>query len=313
MGVVFGLHNLSNVESETAVAVGVFDGVHWGHRAIFDRLRDAAASKGLTSVALTFDRHPAELLAPSRAPEYVTTLSQRTELILECGVDLVVVAEFDSRLASLGREDFVRQVLLETLRARQVVVGSNFVFGKDRAGDVRYLEAQGRLSGFQVSVVPSVIIDGAPASSTRIRGFLKSGDVEAAARLLGRRFVLRGRVVRGSGVGRQLGFPTANLETEPRQALPGFGVYVVETGIDGAVYTGVCSVGTRPTFGGANAVVEVYLMSYDGNLYGRTLDVGFVRRLRGQMVFDNSEGLVEQIKKDVAAAMEKLPQRDGRK
>lgn len=302
MSVVFGLHNLPAPCTRTAVAVGVFDGVHWGHQAIFHRLTVAAAAEKLTSVALTFDRHPAELLAPAYAPDYVTTLDQRTELILRCGVDVVVVAEFDASLAGLSRDEFVRQVLLQSLCARHVVVGSNFLFGRDRAGDVRYLKSQGQRAGFFVSVVPSVIVDGAPASSTRIRGFLKSGDVEAAARLLGRRFVLRGRVVGGDRVGRKLGFPTANLETEPRQALPGQGVYVVESQVDGITYRGVCSIGTKPTFSGDRTSVEVHLMSYEGDLYGRVLDVAFLRRLRDQIAFQSADMLAEQIRRDIIEA-----------
>lgn len=302
MSVVYGLDNVGPAVRRGAVAIGVFDGVHWGHQAIFNRLTEVARSLGVHSVALTFDRHPAELLAPRRAPDYISTLEQRAELIEQSGVDTVLVAEFNSNLANLTHFDFVHEVLGRTLAARHVVVGSNFVFGKGRDGDVRFLESESGSSGLGVSVVSSVIVDGGPVSSTRIRALLRSGDVESAARLLGRKFVLRGRVVRGDRVGRRLGFPTANLEPSPRQALPGVGVYAVEVSVNDSQYSGVCSIGTNPTFRCGSQRIEVYLMSYEGNLYDRILDVTFTRRLRDQMTFETPERLVDQIKQDVEQA-----------
>ena len=299
MGVIQGLGNVTEEARHGAVAVGVFDGVHWGHRAIFERLQEVAAEKGIGTVALTFDKHPSELLAPDKAPPYVCTLDQRIELIQAAGVEQIVVAEFDAALANLTREEFAAQVLHDALHARHIVVGGNFRFGKERKGDIRYLNSAGPALGMGVSVVSSVIIGGAPVSSTRIRSLICRGEMEDAAKLLGRRFALRGTVVTGDHSGRALGFPTANIQTAPRQLLPGRGVYAVEVTIGGSAYNGLCNVGCRPTFGCLAEIVEVHLVGFTGDLYGTTLDVVFVRKLRDEIAFESPEELVEQIKRDL--------------
>jgi riboflavin kinase / FMN adenylyltransferase len=197
MCVTYGLDKFAPDQAGCAVAVGVFDGVHWGHRTIFERLIDVAREAGIRSVAMTFDRHPVEVLAPTRAPQYISTLEQRLELIRAVGVDEVIVAEFTPALAALPREDLVHDILQTALRAKHVVVGSNFRFGKDRSGDTRYLASALPELGIGISAVTAVIIDGGPASSTRIRMLVSRGDVEEAAKILGRRFTLRGTVVMG--------------------------------------------------------------------------------------------------------------------
>lgn len=287
MSVVYRLDKVPDDLAGRAVAVGVFDGVHWGHFAIFERLLEVSRANALTSTAMTFDRHPAELLAPTRAPLYISTLDQRIEQIHAAGIEEVVVAEFDHALADLDRETFLTGILSGRLKTRHVVVGSNFRFGKGRDGDIRYLaEAAPRL-GMEVSAVPAVVVDGGPVSSTRIRELVGRGDVADAARLLGRRFALRGTVVMGRQVGRTLGFPTANIQTAPHQLVPARGVYVVEVTIGLSGYSGVCNVGVNPTFGAGPRTVEVHLAGFDGSLYGETLDIIFVRRLRDEMVFGN--------------------------
>lgn len=300
MSVVYGLDNVKPEIQGSAVALGVFDGVHWGHQTIFHDLTGIAARNGVSSLALTFDRHPSELLAPAYAPEYICTIDQRIELICSAGVDWILVAQFDAALAGLTHDEFVHGILKDTLNASHIVVGSNFVFGKGRKGDVRYLKAEGVKLGIGVSVVSSVIIDGGPVSSTRIRALIGSGDMVGAAHLLGRKFALRGKVVPGRRVGRELGFPTANLEVAPRQVLPARGVYAVETSIEDRMYSGLCSIGVRPTFGASELTIEVHLMGFDGDLYGRALDITFNRRLRDEMHFETPEQLVEQIRRDLA-------------
>ncbi|MGB9619789.1 MAG: riboflavin kinase, partial [Armatimonadota bacterium] len=183
--------------------------------------------------------------------------------------------------------------------------GANFRFGRDREGDIRYLASAGPSMGFDVSVVSSVIIDGAPVSSTRIRTLIAAGEIENASRLLGRFFTLRGTVVPGDRVGRTLGFPTANIRTVPRQLVPASGVYAVDVPVSGSAYSGLCYIGTRPTFGGRKQSIEVHLMGYRGDLYGATLDVIFRRRLRDDMVFESPEKLAEQIQRDVERAGER--------
>jgi riboflavin kinase/FMN adenylyltransferase len=299
MSVIRGLDKVTADFEHGAIAVGVFDGVHWGHRAIFQRLLEVARGNGIPAVALTFDKHPAELLAPDMAPSYITSLDQRIELIQASGVERIVVAEFDSALADLPHEEFLRAIVCGTLRARQIVVGSNFQFGKGRKGNIRRLTSAGPALGLGVSVVSSVIVGGAPVSSTRVRTLIARGDVADASKLLGRRFALRGVVIPGDRVGRSLGFPTANLQTAARQLVPACGVYAVEVPVSGTSCSGLCYIGTRPTFGGTRGSVEVHLMGYKGDLYGTTLDIIFTRRLRDDMVFETPEQLIDQIKRDL--------------
>ncbi|MEN6356366.1 MAG: bifunctional riboflavin kinase/FAD synthetase [Armatimonadota bacterium] len=302
MSIIYGLDNVRSEQHGRAVAIGVFDGVHWGHRAIFERLVQVAGERGIRSAALTFDKHPAEILAPTRAPQYINSLDQRIELIEALGVEEVIVAEFDHRLANLTREDFVDSILLEKLHTKQVVVGSNFRFGKDRAGDIRYLNEISEDIGIGITAVSAVIVDGGPASSTRIRAFISRGDMEEAAKLLGRRFALRGDVVKGEQIGRTLGFPTANIRTAPRQIIPARGVYAVESSISNTTYSGVCNIGRRPTFGGDTTTIEVHFSDFIGDLYGKKLDIAFCRRLRDEMTFESPEKLVEQIRIDIEKA-----------
>lgn len=299
MEVVKSLSNIPDGFKGGAIAIGVFDGVHCGHQAIFRRLLEVAHSAGVNPIVFTFDRHPAELLAPEMAPLYITTMDQRMELIAAAGIERIVVAEFNPELACLTPHAFLSDIISSRFAARHVVVGSNFRFGKDRRGDVGYLVSSAAELGFEVHVVSPVIVNGAPVSSTRVRLVVSMGDVEEAHKLLGRRFTLRGKVVAGDRIGRTIGFPTANIQTEPRQLVPASGVYVVQTRIDGSDYTGLCYIGKRPTFGGSRETVEVHVMGYSGDLYGSFLDVAFLRRLRGEMVFESPEKLAQQIRMDM--------------
>ena len=302
MSVIYGLDCVSPEVQECAVAIGVFDGVHWGHRSIFRQLTEIAEQKDIKSTALTFDKHPSELLAPTRAPYYICTLDQRIEYIELAGVDCIVVAQFSPWLANLPKDEFITSILVEKLKARHIIVGSNFRFGKNRDGDIRYLESVSSEFNIGVSVVPSVVIDGGPASSTRIREMIRRGDIEDAAKLLGRKFTLRGTVVMGRQIGRTIGFPTANIRTEPRQLVPARGVYAVEVNLAHTAYTGVCNIGCRPTFDAGAESIEVHLASFQGDIYGETLDIAFCRRLRDEMVFESPESLAQQIRRDVERA-----------
>ena len=302
MSVIYGLENVPREPKGRVVAVGVFDGVHWGHRAIFERLTADAEECGIEALALTFEKHPAELLAPNRAPLYINTFDQRLELMQAAGVHSIVVADFDPALANLSREEFMVSVMRERLQARRMIVGANFRFGRKRQGDIRYLAEAAPALGMKVIVVPAVIVSGGPVSSTRIRALIERGDVGAASKLLGRRFALRGTVESGRQVGRKLGFPTANIRTEPRQLVPGHGVYGIEATIDKTMYAGVCNIGTRPTFEGVSATVEVHLSGFEGSIYGERIDVVFCRRLRDEMVFETPEHLAQQIKRDLERA-----------
>lgn len=288
----------------TALAIGNFDGVHLGHRALLDQVIHAARAFNGESVALTFEPHPTRVLRPDRAPPLLTGLDRRIELLSETGVDAVVVQRFDLAMAALSPEDFVRRVVLG-LGAREVHVGADFHFGHDRAGTPDSLRSLGETLGFTAHVVDGVREGDANISSSRVRAALSAGDLALAARLLGRPFDLDGVVVRGDQRGRALGFPTANLAT-PCEAPPRDGVYAVRARVlspDGAGpwRDGVMNLGSRPTVN-AGRSLEVHLIDRDEDLYGRTLRVRFVTRLRHEQRFNSIEELRRQIERDVASA-----------
>ena len=293
--------------SGTAVTIGAYDGVHLGHRALLRQLSDRAAAAGLSTVVVTFDRHPAGVVRPESAPKQLTDLEQKLELLAACGVERTVVIEFDRARADESAEDFVKEVLADRLGARLVVVGEDFHFGHGRKGNVDLLRELGRDYGFEV-VGAHLTGDGiAAVSSTRIRTLVAQGDVVGAAELLGRLHEVRGPVVRGDGRGGpELGFPTANLQIGDDIALPSDGIYAgYFTRPDGSVHPSAISVGRRPTFyeaGTASVLVEAYLLHFEGDLYGEPARVSFVRRLRDERQFDSVEDLVAQMHRDAAEA-----------
>lgn len=297
---------MSGTASEgTILTPGNHDGVHLGHRALLRTARELATD-GLDVVALTFDPHPAQLLAPERAPALITELERRCALLRRAGADRVEVLAFDEALASMSPDEFVNDVLVDRMRARGVVVGPDFRFGKDREGDVTRLAKLGGAHGFVVRVEEPVVVRGAPVSSTRVRTALTDGDIDLATALLGRVHELEGTVVRGQQRGRTIGVPTANL-APPAVLAPADGVYAVVARVvgDGAVLSGVANLGVRPTVE-AGRSIEVHLFDFDGDLYGSTLRVGFVTRLRGERRFDGLAALKEQIARDMDDARERL-------
>jgi len=296
----------------SAVAVGNFDGVHRGHQALVAAAVAGARAKGGAAVLLTFDPHPARVLRPAAAPRALTTLAQKEELVSALGIDRLVALAFDREVAALSPEAFAREVLEAALGAHHVVVGESFRFGQARQGDARSLEALGARHGFDVQVVPPVLQGGRPVSSSRVREALAAGDVAEAAALLGRPYALDGRVVRGDGRGRTLGIPTANLAAED-QLLPAHGVYAGRCRVaDGGWRAAVVNVGERPTFGGAGLVVEAHLLDFAGDLYGASLRIALVARLRGEQRFASAAELVSRIREDIAAARAVLPPPAGR-
>lgn len=285
-----------------AVTIGNFDGVHRGHQALIDSAARWAAPEGGHTVVLTLDPHPARLLDPARAPATLTTLDQKGELLAALGVDAFVVLPFTAELARRPAEEFVRQVLVQALEAKMVVVGEDFRFGHRRRGDVAALEALGARLGFGVQAVAPVLHGGRPVSSSRVREALGRGQVEEARLLLGRPFFVDGRVVVGERRGRTLGFPTANLET-PNETLPLEGVYAARCRVpSGRWVKAVVNIGRRPTFGGGTVSVEAHLIDFDGDLYGADLRTEFAERLREERRFEGPEPLVAQIREDVSRA-----------
>ena len=296
------------------MTIGAYDGVHLGHRALLRDLSARAEEAGLSTVVVTFDRHPAYVVRPGSAPKQLTSLEQKLELLGDC-VDRTLVVPFDATRAEESAEDFVKEVLVDALSARLVVVGEDFHFGHGRRGNVELLRRLGAEYGFEVVGV-GLTGDGTdPVSSTRIRSLIAEGDVEGAARLLGRPHEVRGPVVRGDGRGGpELGFPTANLAVADDIALPADAVYAGHyRRPDGSVHQAAISVGRRPTFyepGTAPVLVEAYLLHFDGDLYGEEARVSFAHRLRAEQRFDSIEELVAQMRADVAATERVLASAD---
>jgi riboflavin kinase / FMN adenylyltransferase len=301
MRIVRGLDSVPPDARPSAVALGTFDGVHLGHRAILGTALGRARAVGLDAVACTFDRHPMEILNPERAPLPITTVEERLALIGETGVDVVIVLAFTRELAAIEPEAFVKDVLLGRLRAREIVVGDSHRFGRAARGDARMLvDLSGRF-GFQAHVVPPMAVDGAVVSSSEIRAALQRGDVSGAARSLGRPYGITGQVTSGAGRGRTLGFPTANIDPD-RPVLVARGVYRGLVTVDGGGHAAVVNVGVRPTFGETTLAVEAHLLDFAGDLYGRRVRLDFLARLRDEMRFPSIEDLKAQVARDIAAA-----------
>ena len=289
------------------VTVGTFDGVHLGHWAVLQEIVARARSREGRSILVTFEPHPLKLVRPSEAPPLLTTREEKREILAESGLEYVVFLAFTTALRDLPPDRFVREILLARLGMDELVIGYDHGFGRGRSGSVDTLRAIAREEGFRVDVVEPVEVGGARPSSSRIRRALQAGDLAGARQALGRAYGLRGRVVRGEGKGRQLGFPTANLDLEDADKLvPAPGIYAVHVHHDGGSFMGALHIGPRPTFPGFPPTVEVFLLDFEGDLYGSVLRLEFVERLRAVEPFESVEGLVRQMTKDVARVREIL-------
>jgi riboflavin kinase/FMN adenylyltransferase len=286
------------------VTVGTFDGVHRGHALVLERTADMALRAELTSIALTFNPHPLDVVNPSAAPPLLTLWDEKLEALAQTRIDHVAVVPFTPELASLTAEQFVERVLLDGYGMKELLIGHDHGFGRGRAGDVESLRMIGRRRGFPVEVVPAVLAsDGSPISSTSIRRALAHGDLARAADGLGRRYSFSGRVVAGEGRGRLLGFPTLNLELASRRKLmPPHGVYAVRVEGRDAAFGGMMNLGPRPTFGDEAISFEVHLFGAAGDWYGKQVRVEFVSRLRDTMKFSGPDELVKQLGKDAENA-----------
>jgi len=292
------------------VAIGNFDGAHLGHRAVIERTRRLAAELGAPSAVLTFEPHPADFFAGRPVVFRLTPSSVKARALEEFGLDGAIVLTFDAALAALSAEEFVGKVLVERLNVAAVVIGWDFHFGKNRAGSPAFLREAGAKWGFHVDIIDKVEAAARAISSTEIRGALEAGDVEAAARLLGRHYAVVGTVIPGRKLGRALGVPTANVALEPSNRLA-HGIYAVRVLVDGARFGGVASFGTRPTIDDGPPLLETHLFDFDGDLYGRSIEVAFVRRIRGEQKFDSLEALVEAMNRDKQEARAILAGREA--
>lgn len=292
--------------SGSAVTIGNFDGVHLGHRALVERTIARARELGCRAVALTFDPHPMAVLRPEHVPMALQGLDERVAMLEASGIDHVEVVRFDAAIAALAPEAFVADILGERLGTRAVIVGENFRFGHGASGDVATLRALGTVHGFDVDVLTLIGDDGSAWSSSALRAQLALGDVAAVAAGLGRAFTVTGEVVHGAGRGRTIGIPTANVALDPGRALPADGVYAAIASAPSGRWPAVVNIGLRPTFDGVGRTVEAHLLDADLDLYGQSLTLAFVTRLRPEQRFDGPEALVSRIRQDVEDARSTL-------
>jgi len=303
------MHTLTRIEDLAAVpgpiflAIGVFDGVHLGHRAVIERALIDARKAGGTAVVATFDPHPARILRPDRAPRILTSTPHKQRLIRDLGVEHLLILPFSREFAETEPEKFLQDLAEAGRPLREICVGHEWCFGKNRAGNLALMAEVGRQLGFEEVGVPAVQIDGEVASSTLIRHAIEAGDLARAARFLGREYAILGTVVRGEQLGRKLGFPTANLAAHNEQFPPN-GVYAVDVQRNGTKLRGVANIGVRPTIANVSGerLLEVHLFDFDGDLYGYDLEVTFSRFLRPEQKFASLDALKAQIAADVAAA-----------
>ena len=299
---------------DTVATVGTFDGVHRGHQGVLAEIVQRARTRGLASLIVTFDRHPLEIVNPPAAPRLLTLPDEKRALLAQLGLDRIELLPFTAELARLAPEEFVRQVLRAQYGMRELVLGYDHGFGRGRTGDVELVQRLAREDGFAVDVVDAVRDDGQPISSSLIRTAVAHGDLAAAQRWLGRRYGATGVVERGAGRGRTIGIPTINLAPpDPRKLLPPDGVYAVWVelpgkgeGGSGRRHGGMMNQGPRPTFGVTARALEVHLFDFAGELYGETVTVEWVRRLRDVQTFPSRQALVDQIERDAQAARSAL-------
>lgn len=299
MKILKGLYKLPPFPRPVAVAIGNFDGLHLGHQKILQFLVRKAKERGLYSVVLTFSPHPEKVLGQSRIA-MIQTLPQRLAGIKEYGVQAALVAAFDRTFSGLSSQEFVQKIIVSAFQAKEVIVGTNFRFGHDRAGDIKDLQRLGAGSGFIVHPIPAVVHRGRIVSSSLIRCFLAEGKIEKANALLGRAYEIEGKVIKGASRGKALGFPTTNIQTA--NEITPEGVFVTEAKIHGRIYPSVTNIGTRPTFGENELHLETFLFRFRGSVYRKKIKLCFLKKLRRERKFSNAQDLVKQIQKDIAAA-----------
>ncbi len=309
MTVVTGLEAYRAPARPVCLALGTFDGLHRGHRAVVDATTAAAARRSGEAVATTFDPHPVVVIAPPRGPFLLSTMDERIGLFESTGIDTLVVVRFDTALREMPAADWLA-LLYQRFRPAAVVISSTHAFGRDREGTAGSLRAWGAVRGMEVTIVPPVTNGGVIISSTLVRERLRQGDVRTAAAWLGRWYTVRGPVVAGVGRGRQLGVPTANVNVPPEKIVPGEGVYAAYASVGGRAYQAAVNVGVRPTFGPGAFTVEAHLLDVETDLYGQTVELAFVERLRPERRFPTVDALREQIALDLGEARRLLEVND---
>jgi riboflavin kinase/FMN adenylyltransferase len=302
MQLVRGLYNLRPAHRGCAATIGSFDGVHLGHQAVLGQLAERASAMHLPATLITFEPHPREYFQPESAPPRLTRFREKMEALRRCGIERVVCLRFDSHLASLTPEEFIRLILVEGVGVKYLVVGDDFHFGKGRGGNFTTLQHAGEVHGFPVVNMHTFNIGDSRVSSTRIREALRQGDFGTAEALLGRSYRMSGRVAHGDKRGRTIGFPTANIHLH-RAVAPVDGVFAVEVfGLPGEPVNGVANIGVRPTVGGTRSLLEVHLFDFDRDIYGVHVQVSFLKKLRAERRFGSFAELQKQIFQDAEQA-----------
>ena len=298
------ISELSRLPGPLFLAIGVFDGVHLGHQAVISTSAEHARTANGTPVVVTFDPHPEKVLRPQAATHLLTATPHKIALFRELGVAHLLIIKFDKQFAATEPEDFVQQLVEHSKPLREICVGHEWSFGKNRRGNLKLLNEFGARFDFGVVGIPPVTVNGELVSSTTIRQALEAGDLKRAAQMLGREYTILGTVVRGDDLGKKIGFPTANLSAHNEQFPPN-GVYFAEARLDGAIYPGVVNLGCRPTVSSkTERILEIYLLDFEGDIYGKDIEVRFIRYLRPEKKFENIEALVRQIEFDVKQARE---------
>jgi riboflavin kinase/FMN adenylyltransferase len=296
------ISELSRLPGPLFLAIGVFDGVHRGHQAVISTSAKHAQAAAGTPVVVTFDPHPEKILRPEAAPHLLTATRHKIGLIREVGVDHLLIITFDKQFAATEPEEFVQQLAKHSKPLREICVGHEWSFGKNRRGNLELLKKLGAEFDFEVVGIPPVSVNGQPVSSTTIRKAIEEGDLPKAAAMLGREYTILGTVVRGDNLGKKIGFPTANLSAHNEQFPPN-GVYLARATLDGMVYPGVVNLGYRPTVSSEKQrVLEIHLFDFARDIYGNDLEVHFIRYLRPEKKFETVEALARQIEADVKQA-----------
>ncbi len=295
------LNNITTKLTKSVITLGNFDGLHLGHQELIKMVIRRARETGATSLVVTFRPHPLQILAPEKCPPLISIYEEKIKLFEELGIDVLVKIPFTVDFAAMTPEDFVRDVLCGLLGAKEILVGFNYKFGKGRQGNVRTLKKLGEKFGFTVREVEQVSLNGEVISSTKIRRLLKEGDVEHAARLLGRTYAVTGIVVRGDGRGKGLGFPTANIVPK-HSIIPSNGVYAARLYVRDKLYDGIANVGMRPTFSKEALTIEVHAFDFNEDIYREEVSLYFVKKIREEKKFGSVEGLIRQIGSDIETA-----------
>ena len=305
MEILRSIAELESLRGPLFLAIGVFDGVHLGHQAVISAATSHARAADGTPVVMTFDPHPLKVLRPQYAPHLLTATQHKIALIRDLGVEHLLVINFDRKFAATSPEEFVEELVMHSRPLREICVGHEWSFGKDRRGNLDLLKRLGAQFDFNVVGVPPVTVNGEVVSSTAIRQAVEKGDFAKAADVLGREYTILGTVTRGDNLGKKIGFPTANLSAHSEQFPPN-GVYFAEAWVNGVLHYGVINLGYRPTVnsGKSERVLEIYLLDFDRDIYGEDVEVRFVRYLRPERKFDNMESLAQQIELDVRRARE---------